>query len=284
MANLKSRARSAIVGGLRAVVRNETCRRLMAEATAVTSDPLIEIMETIPSSRGDMQFYCVGEIPLFRARTLYTKEPETIEWLDTFKPGEIFWDIGANVGLYSIYAARVRGAKVMAFEPAAANYFLLNRNIEVNRLDGEITALCIALSSDQSVATLNMRNTQLGGALSSYNSTTDENGRAFTPVFRQGMLGDSVDGFIARYGVPTPDHIKIDVDGIESAIVAGAVKTLPAVQSVSIELDASRPEYSEPIISSLAEHGLKLVSKRHSPMFDSGPYSNIFNYLFRRHG
>ena len=45
-------------------------------------------------------------IELWRARTYLTKEPETINWIDGFKKNEVFFDVGANIGLYSIYAAK----------------------------------------------------------------------------------------------------------------------------------------------------------------------------------
>ena len=49
---------------------------------------------------------CTNEINYFRATTFETKEPETLEWIDTIPKNSVLWDIGANVGLYSLYAAR----------------------------------------------------------------------------------------------------------------------------------------------------------------------------------
>lgn len=49
-------------------------------------------------------------------------EPETLRWIDSvLKPGEVVWDIGANVGLYTSYFGKVEGAMVYAFEPSAVN-------------------------------------------------------------------------------------------------------------------------------------------------------------------
>src|SRR5262245_15783933 len=45
---------------------------------------------------------------LWRAETLLTKEPATIRWIDRFAPRDIFWDVGANTGIYSLYAAKVK--------------------------------------------------------------------------------------------------------------------------------------------------------------------------------
>ena len=49
-----------------------------------------------------------------RTETLLTKEPTTCPWIDTFKEGEVLFDVGANVGLYSIYAGAVKRARVFS--------------------------------------------------------------------------------------------------------------------------------------------------------------------------
>jgi hypothetical protein len=63
---------------------------------------------------GDIKLFTPGEIPLWRANTLLTKEPDTIEWINSFEKEDVFWDIGANNGNYSLYAA-IKGIQVMAF-------------------------------------------------------------------------------------------------------------------------------------------------------------------------
>jgi hypothetical protein len=68
-------------------------------------------------------------------RELAEREPETIAWIDDFLMPSRFWDIGANVGTYVLYAALRPGVAVLAFEPAAASYAALCRNIEANRCD-----------------------------------------------------------------------------------------------------------------------------------------------------
>ena len=75
------------------------------------------------------------EIFYFRVETLLTKEPEKIEWIDGFKENSIAWDIGPNVGTYSLYAKIKKDIEVLSFKPAAPNLYVLNRNIEINRLE-----------------------------------------------------------------------------------------------------------------------------------------------------
>ncbi|MFN9490193.1 MAG: FkbM family methyltransferase, partial [Betaproteobacteria bacterium] len=71
-----------------------------------------------------------SQMTRWRVDSIYDKEPWTLEWIASFKPGEIVVDCGANVGMYTIWAAATRRTRVYAFEPEAQNYALLNRNIQ----------------------------------------------------------------------------------------------------------------------------------------------------------
>lgn len=267
-------------------------RRFHRRASNVIGDALLldrpdavpEEIKTITTPNGEISFYCLGNTPAWRAATLLTKEPETIEWIDRFDEGDVFWDIGANIGVYTLYAAIGRKARVLTFEPAAANYYLLSRNIEINSLSETVSAYCLAFSDRDMLSTLHMQNTEFGGALASFGTPVDHNGKAFTAKFKQGMIGFSVDGFIRTYDPPFPKHIKIDVDGIEDKIIHGAKATLSdsRLKSLSIELDDARPDYTGGIASQIEAGGLRFETKRHADMFEGGPYANIYNYQFRR--
>lgn len=251
---------------------------------AMASNGYDEVIKEIVTPRGTVRFYCLDTLPLWRAETLLTKEPETIEWINTMQDGDVLFDIGANVGVYTLYAAINKKVKVKAFEPLAANYFLINRNIEENGLSDVATAYCMALNDQDIISTLHIQNTGFGSAVSSFDDPIDHNGNRFAAKFQQGMVGMSLDSFIAKFKPDFPTHIKIDVDGIEDKIIKGATKTLadPRLKSVSIELDEKRPDYTGAVIADIEAAGFKLDAKRHSPMFDGTKYANIFNYQFRR--
>ena len=88
-------------------------------------DPTINIR--LPS--GENLIFCTGHGRLvWRAKTLLTEE-EIIKWIDSSNKGDIFYDIGANVGNYSLYAAKTKGIKVYAFEPEINNVQLLYSNV-----------------------------------------------------------------------------------------------------------------------------------------------------------
>ena len=74
-------------------------------------------------------------------RDFFKKEPETLQWIDNFKKEEkiIFWDIGSNIGLYTIYAAAIiDNIEVISFEPSTSNLRVLSRNISINHLENKI--------------------------------------------------------------------------------------------------------------------------------------------------
>lgn len=264
------------IGGSRA-------RNILLDALA-QDEASDQLVETVRTARGNIAFACPSALTLWRARTLTTKEPETLEWIDSFSHGDTLWDVGANVGIYSLYAGISGTCRVLAFEPAAGNYYLLNRNIEINGLGDKVQAFCIAFNDRSVLDALNMQSTELGAALSGFSEAIDNFGARFIPKFRQGMVGYSIDEFIERFDPPFPNHLKIDVDGIEDKIVKGAVNTLRdgRLKSVSIELDSGRDDFVLSVTSVLQEAGLQLSAKRHAEMFESGTYKDIFNYQFRR--
>jgi FkbM family methyltransferase len=239
------------------------------------------VSKTTPA--GVIRFFCPAPLPEWRARTLLAKEPETLEWIDRFDTGDVFWDIGANVGIYSVYAG-FRGMRVCAFEPSAPNYYLLNRNIEINALNERISAHCVAFSDQTGLDTLYMTSSELGGALNSFGEKIDWQGNLLQASTQQATIGYTLDEFINRFQIDFPNHIKIDVDGIEDKIIKGAKKTLldARLKSVLVELDSGRQDYCDSVIGLISAGGMKFVEKRHAPMFDNTQYSSCFNYFFRR--
>ena len=57
-----------------------------------------------------------------RMDRMLSKEPETIDWINKVEKDSLFFDVGANVGIYTLYAAIIKGSVVYAFEPHASSY------------------------------------------------------------------------------------------------------------------------------------------------------------------
>ncbi len=193
----------------------------------------------ISAETGDMSFYMASRMVAWRFQTLFTKEPETITWISGFAPGGTMIDVGANVGVYSIWAAMHRNMRVFAFEPEAQNYAVLNKNIDLNNLDHQVVAYPCAVIDSSGLSVLNLGDQRIGGSLNSYGEEVDENLQPRQPLFRQGSVATTLDSLVGDGALPVPDHIKIDVDGFEHKVVAGARHVLAEakVQSVMMELN-----------------------------------------------
>jgi len=228
------------------------------------------------------KIFCPNNLVRYRAETYFTKEPETIEWLDTFQKGDILFDIGANIGLYSIYAAK-NDIEVISFEPESQNYALLNKNIYINNLSHKITALNIGLSDNNSITELFIPYFQTGGALNNIGEARDWEKKSFKADFQQGALIFSLDSFLDLHPEKFPTHLKIDVDGIEAKIIAGSKKTLQdsRLKSLSIELNENLDEDKQ-IIKHLQQAGLIFKHKKRAEMFEDSIFSNVYNFLFVR--
>src|SRR5262245_23295686 len=105
----------------------------------------LQPVATIKTRHGDLLCRCGHGRLLWRAQTFDTEEPDTVQWLDSIEPGDCLWDVGANVGLYSIYAARFKKCRVYAFEPESQNFALLIENIALNHVGENCQPACIAI-------------------------------------------------------------------------------------------------------------------------------------------
>lgn len=189
-----------------------------------------------------VKFYTPNETTKWRAESLFTKEPSTIEWIEQIKDGEVLYDIGANVGSYTVLAGS-KGAKVYAFEPEAENFALLVKNMQLNNI--EPNAYCLAISDEEKAGTLYCGQAGAGGACHSFGEQVGHDLSERQAAFTQGCFGVPLDRMIED-GLPHPQHIKIDVDGFEFKVIKGAEKILAnGVKSILVEVNPMIPEHNE---------------------------------------
>lgn len=224
-------------------------------------------------------FYVPNGPCLWRVQTITSKEPWTIEWIETFDSSDVFWDVGANVGMYTIYAAVMMGVRTFAFEPEAANYKVLNENIRVNNLTDIVRAYCIGISDKFSIGELSVFNIETG---SSNHQVTPRDRSAFI----QGITTYTLDQLCEH--LPKPTRLKIDVDGVEPLIVNGGLNiALPNVKSIMIELNTYDRPYKpntfdtvKPILESQGFRWDPSVSKR--SVHKDGDFQGTGEHLFTR--
>jgi FkbM family methyltransferase len=214
-------------------------------------------------------------------------DPEIVKWLDSFRQQDIFYDIGANIGTFSLIVAnKHKGAvKIVAIEPAYKTFQSLVNNIVVNDFTSIITAFQIALSQRTGLNVLNYHDLVPGGSLHALGAAIDYKKEVFEPVIRQQIMSFSLDDLIEWFHLPIPTHMKIDVDGIEPDILRGAVKTLesPYLRSVLVEVVKTSDSDGRP--DELKDY----VCSKGFDLFEiyfhgsrSEDYPRIFDYLFVR--
>lgn len=197
----------------------------------------------------------------YRHKTFFSKEPETLQWIDSFEQDSVFFDVGANVGLYSIYAAEIKKTKVYAFEPSFFNLEFLARNIFNNKLEDKINIIPIALNNSIGINKFHLTTTEWGGALSTFDQSFDDGGDEIKPKFTYRTLGFDLDTFVKLIGIKKVDYIKIDVDGLEHIILSGASNTLKYAKEVLIEINDNFNEQKENSIKILIDLGFHLDKK-----------------------
>ena len=203
----------------------------------------------------NFKFFISHEIELWRSNTILTKEPETIEWINKFKKNEILYDIGANVGIYSLFASKKK-IKTFAFEPAFHNFKKLKKNIKLNKLNN-CKAYSIALSNKNYIKKFYFNSNQSGTS----EKVSEDN--ILKKRFVQKIKFSKLDTLIFQKKFIKPNHIKIDVDGNELNILKGAKKILKKkyLKSILIEISFNRKLSESPIPKILKRNGFKLFKK-----------------------
>lgn len=212
--------------------------------------------QDVQTKHGPLSFYVMRSASVASAiARFHEDEPETIGWIDTYiQPGETLWDIGANIGIYSLYAGK-RGAKVVAFEPSALNLGLLAEHIHLNDLDKNISPVCVALGRETKMDTLFLGEFSQGAAGNGLGRAENQFG-AIATSFAQGIPAFRGEDFCRVMGAPAPDHIKLDVDGIEAQILDGLASLLPQVKTITVEVEGRNADDAKAIITPILNAGL----------------------------
>jgi FkbM family methyltransferase len=146
------------------------------------------------------------------------------------RPGDVVYDIGANIGLYSRVMIKWFGAKqVIAFEPMRENFELLQANIALGGSKDMIRPHQLALSDRAGEEELQIDDMTSGtAALSSVTGGEASIGRrefGLKPKSERVSV-TTLDALVASIKTPPPDVIKIDTEGAEALVLAGGRETI----------------------------------------------------------
>lgn len=238
----------------------------------------------IPYFGGLARYVTPNNITNWRVQTFHTKERDTLAWINTFAANDVLVDIGANVGMYSIWAAATRGIRVISFEPESQNYALLNQNIFINGLSEQVSAYCMAIAEKAGFDKFYLARFEAGGSCHAFGEAVDPNLDPMKVQFSQGCFAAPLDELIEVGVTPPPTHIKIDVDGLEHAVIAGMSETLKRddLKSVLVEINGKLPEH-QAIITHMAELGYHVDDRQRAASLQTeGFFAGAGNIIFWR--
>lgn len=238
-----------------------------------------------------VNFFTPNYITNFQVDEFFTKEPETLQWIDEFKTEDkiIFWDVGANIGIYSIYAAlKHSNIEVVSFEPSTSNLRILSRNISINGLEKRIKINQFPLSNVENKYLMFKEEKFIEGVAShTWGEDFNFEGKSFNSTNNYKIYGTTINYLLDSKILAIPNYIKIDVDGIEHLILKGASKFLSNshIRSLSIELNENFKEQVETVLRIMKESNFNLKYKKRAENYSG--YKNIelsktYNYIFKK--
>ncbi len=253
--------------------------RTYSRARALTAD----VAHRRPNGDVHMTFFVPNEVCRYRAETFSTKEPETLEWIDRYGGDGAFFDVGANVGLYSVYYAKTHAGTVYAFEPSVLNLGLLGRNVSVNDVASRVVIVPNPLTSVNQVAAFHLTMLDEGGSMSTFGDERGHDGEAIHPQMDYETAGMSLDFLVSSGVVPElPSMLKIDVDGIEHLVLRGATDVLASssLRTVLIEVNDDYRELATEVSDLLGSAGFTLAERRQAQIVAGGAFASTFNQIW----
>lgn len=225
-------------------------------------------MGSIVVKTGGLRFVCDDKYELWRAKTLFTKEQGTVDWIRReVKPGEVFCDVGASTGIYSLLAAQLVGDQgaVYAFEPHMISATHLLRNISANDVGHRIEIVCSALHESDGFFQFNYNKLSPGSPGSQLGHNVGENGKEFAPAAVELKHGTTMDRLVQDKFIRPPTHIKIDVDGNEIKVIRGMEWILQNIPPTSVQIEI-HPRTNDEILAFMAEFRFNEVARHYTSL------------------
>ncbi|MDB4214583.1 FkbM family methyltransferase [Burkholderiaceae bacterium] len=217
--------------------------------------------------------YRTGHGRLFwRVSTFFAEEPMMIDWLRTFRSDDVFLDIGANVGIYTVPGA-YKAKLTYACELDPVNIGILKENIHLNELHAKVIILPFAAGGESRVSKIYYRDFSRGDALQSMDRETVLNTIEGPGKHTSMQLAFPLDKIFKDFALTLPTRVKIDVDGNEKAVFKGASETIFSAQEIYFE-DSGLKDCGE-IIEQILANGFE-ISNRETPIRSFGGCNILF--------
>ncbi|MEW5984289.1 MAG: FkbM family methyltransferase [Acidobacteriota bacterium] len=190
------------------------------------------------------------------------KEPWTVAWIERVAVVDtVLYDIGANVGTFTLIAARRQPkTTVVAFEPGYASFAHLCENLVLNRCQGNVIPVPLPLWSASGLVGLKYRSREPGQSRHAIRERRPRRApSARDGRYEQPVLATTLDALVREYDLPLPTAIKLDVDGGELEVLRGAAGVLRSASLTTILIEVA--DETRPAVEALlTEHGFEGVS------------------------
>lgn len=207
----------------------------------------------------------------------HREEDNIKEYIDSLEEGSVFYDLGANLGWFSLYAS-ARGLKTYSFEIDRSNFSGLVGNVEHNsHLKDRIFIFNSGIADKKQTVVLRTRDQVIG----EHHKTIDiplycgqENIVSSNHITHVDV--DSLDNLIEENNLPYPDHLKVDIDGSEYSFLVGSPVVLRRAKSMVIELYTGNKFYEE-CIRILENNNFSLVK-----IYDIPGEPGLHNFVYSK--
>lgn len=234
----------------------------------------LKLSKTIKVRKVTISFECdnLYELRRWLLLSIDKNEPDTLNWIDNFKKKSIFFDVGANIGNYSLYASK-KGHKVFSFEPETNSFAHLIMNVKLNNLN--VSCFNFPIADRMKFNLFNINNGfSAGESDHQFGGVVSMNNCKFNPTLSYGMFAYSIDYLMLKKILPIPDYLKIDVDGIEEDVLKGCKNLFMLKKDISVMCEINNGKKFDKIINYFKKYNFILKK----PLNDK----NIGNFFFSK--
>ena len=175
-------------------------------------------------------------------------EPQTLDWIESFKDNSVFYDIGSNIGGFSFIASMIhKNIRVFSFEPNTLNYYSQHKTCIKNKIENVFPMNLAVNNTDEfNYFHYEWQAGELGSKGSFGTELKDQMKKSdYSNPFKRRIsfsgatIGLSLDSLVYDFGLDIPNYIKIDVDGNDLLVLEGAKKLLyeDDVKEIFVEVD-----------------------------------------------
>ncbi len=218
---------------------------------------------------------------LWHVRSFLEEEPLMLRWISSMRPDDVVLDIGANVGKFAVAIAG-RAKCVYACELDPLNVGLIHENAVLNGVQDRVVVLPIACGAADGVVDVHFRDLSAGDALQSIGRRQPIPTRYGSRPHISPVLSLSLDELWDRSQLPRPTKIKIDVDGNERTVLAGARRLCESAHEIYYE-DTQLAD-SQQVLAELLALGFDEVDRASLGLSTSPGAAGVngYNRLLRR--